>query len=102
MQNVKAIRRKFQHALVIADIDKKKIRNDVRKTCTERRQIILLKDFNIRKRFEQKVTELIDVAATNMRGHIMDGVLKACGEVCGKKRGRISKGDTWWLIGDVR
>ena len=25
-----------------------------------------------------------------------DGVLKACDEVCGKKRGRESKGDTWW------
>ena len=27
-------------------------------------------------------------------GHLKDGLLMACDEVCGKKRGR-SKGDTW-------
>ena len=32
-----------------------------------------------------------------MRGHLKDGDLKACDEVCGTKRGRRSKGDTWWL-----
>ena len=31
-----------------------------------------------------------------MWGHFKDGILKACDEVCGKKRGRRSKGDTWW------
>ena len=34
----------FQHALVIADIDKRKIRRVVRKTCAERRGITLMKD----------------------------------------------------------
>ena len=32
MQNVKSLPGKFQHALAVADIDKKKIRNVVRKT----------------------------------------------------------------------
>ena len=36
IKNVMAIRGEFQHALVIADIDKKKIDNVVRKTCAER------------------------------------------------------------------
>ena len=45
MQNVKAIPGEFQHALVVADINKKKIINVVRKTCTEGRKISLLKDF---------------------------------------------------------
>ena len=32
-----------------------------------------------------------------MWGHFKNGVLKACDAVCGKKRGRRSKGDTcWW------
>ena len=35
-QNVTAIPGKFQHAIVVADIDKRKIRKVVRKTCTER------------------------------------------------------------------
>ena len=50
-QNVKAIPWEFQHALVIADIDKRKIRKVMRKTCAERRKITLLQDVKIRKRF---------------------------------------------------
>ena len=42
------------HALVIGDIDKRKIRKVVRKTCTERRNISLLKDVQIWKRFVEK------------------------------------------------
>ena len=64
----------FQHALVIADIDKKKIRNIVRKTCAERRKISLLKDVRIRKRFEEKVFKLVDVEAPNLWGHFKDGI----------------------------
>ena len=42
--NIKAISGVCQHALVIVDINMKKIRSVVRKTCTERRKISLLKD----------------------------------------------------------
>ena len=49
IQNVKAIPEEFQHVLVIADIDKRKIRKVVRKTYAERRKITLLKDAKIRK-----------------------------------------------------
>ena len=41
---MKAIPGEFQHALVIADIDKRKIRKVVRKTCAERRKITLLRE----------------------------------------------------------
>ena len=41
----------FQHALVIADMDKKKIRNVVRMTCAERIKVTFVIDVNIRKRF---------------------------------------------------
>ena len=58
IQNVYAIPGAFQHDLVIADID---IRKVVRKTCAERRKITLLKDVKIRKRFKEKVTELVNV-----------------------------------------
>ena len=78
------------------DIDKEKIKNVVRKTCTERRTISLLKDFRIRMQFEEKVVKLVDIEAPNLWCNFMDGNLKACDEVCGKKRGRRSKGDTWW------
>ena len=39
----------FHHALVVADIDKKKARNVVRMTLTERRKISLQKVLRIRK-----------------------------------------------------
>ena len=45
---------------MIADIDKRKVRKVVRKACAERRKITLLKDVKIRKRFDEKVTELVD------------------------------------------
>ena len=85
-----------QHALVIADIDKREIRKVVRKKFPERRKIILLKDVKIRKRFEENVTELVDVGAPNLWEDFKDGVSMLCDEVCGKKRGRRSKRDTWW------
>ena len=48
-QNVKSIPEEFQHVLLVADIDRKKIRNVVRKTYTERRKISLLNDMTIKK-----------------------------------------------------
>ena len=75
-----------------ADIDKRKIRKTVRKTCAERRKITLLKDVKTRKRFKEKVTELINDRAPNLRGYFKDGVLEARDEVCGRKRRRRSGG----------
>ena len=46
MQNVKAIPGVFQHAFVMADIDKRKV---VKNSCAERRKKSLLKDMMIRK-----------------------------------------------------
>ena len=49
MQDVKAIPGEFPHALLIADIDKNKIRKVPRKTCAAGRKISLLKDVKIGK-----------------------------------------------------
>ena len=62
----KAIPEEFPHAIVIADIDKKKIRKVVRKTCAERRKISLLKYVKTRKQFKEKLTKLVDVGAPNL------------------------------------
>ena len=74
-RNMKATPGEFQHALVIADIDKRKSRKVVRKTCAKRRKITLLKDVKIRKRFYEKVTKLVDVGVQNVWGHFKGGVL---------------------------
>ena len=102
IQYVKAIPGEFQHALVIADKDKRKTQKVVRKTCAERRKITLLKDVKNMKRFEENVTELVDVGAPNLWVHFKDLVLKACDEVSGKKRGMRSKGDTCWWNEEVK
>ena len=72
---------------MVADIDKKKVRNVVRKTCAERRKMSLLKDLRIRKWFEEKVIKLVVFGVTKVWGNFKDGILKTCDEVCGKKRG---------------
>ena len=51
----------------------------------------LLKDVRTRKRLEEKVIKLVDFEAPNLWGRFKDGALKACGEVCWKKRGREVK-----------
>ena len=76
--------------LEVADIDENKISNVVR-THIERRKISLLKDVEIRKRFEGRLTELVGVGAPNLCGHIEEGVLEASDEVCGRKRGLKKK-----------
>ena len=44
---MKAIPGEFQHALVIADVDKRKMSKVVKKTCAEKRKITLQKDVKI-------------------------------------------------------
>ena len=65
VRNVGAISGEFQHALVIADRDTKKMSKVVKKTCAERRNISLPEDVKIRKRIEEKANKLDDGGAPN-------------------------------------
>ena len=85
IRNVKAIPGEFQHALVIADIDRKQIRKIMKKVCAERRKTTMLKDVKTWNRFEEKVIELVDVGAQKLWGHSKNMALNACDEVCGRK-----------------
>ena len=60
---MKAISGEVQHALVIADIYKKKIRNVVRKSHIERSEISLMEDEKISKRLEENVIKLVEGGA---------------------------------------
>ena len=82
MQDVKAIPGWFLHSLMVANIDKKKVRNVVRKTCTVRQKISLLKDWKVRMRHIEKLIELVDIGVPNLWRHFKDGVLGACDEMC--------------------
>ena len=77
--------------LMLADMVKKEIANVVRKTCTERRKISLLKDVRIRKLFDEKVVELVDVGVTNLWRHYKAGFCRSSDEVYGLKWGGRSK-----------
>ena len=61
----------------------------VRKEATERRKVWKMKKDDTRARFEGRV-------ALNLWKCFKEGVLKACDEVCGKKKGRRDQRDTWW------
>ena len=90
---MKAIPGEFQQVLVVAEMDKNKKRDVVRKTCTERR-ISLLKDVKIWKRFEKR-NRISWCWSTKFLRTFEGWGLEACDEVCGKKMER-SKGDIWW------
>ena len=87
LQTVMAVLGEYQNALVLANVDTKKIRNVMRKTCAVRRRICLLKDVKTRKRFEEKVIEFVHVGVPNLWGYFKDGVLCTCDEVCARKMG---------------
>ena len=59
-------------ALLVSVIDKKKIRNVLRKTYIERSRVILLKDV-IKKPFEEKVIELVNIGVPNLWGILRMG-----------------------------
>ena len=63
LQNAKEISGELQHASMASNIDKKRIRNAVRKTRIVRRKKTLLKDLKIRRQFEEKVIEIVAVGA---------------------------------------
>ena len=76
---------------MVTDLVKKKV---VRKKAIERRKICKLKEEDTRARFEGRVGELVSTDAPDLWKCFKEGVLKACNEVCGKKKGRRDQGDT--------
>ena len=52
-------------------------------------------------RFEKTVKELVSTDAPDLWKTFKDGVLKACDEVCGKKKSRRHRGDMWWWNEEV-
>ena len=70
----------LQHRLVVVDLD--------RKERIIRRKIWKLNENQARVRFEKRVKELVSTDAPDLWKTFKDGVLKACDEVCGKKKSR--------------
>ena len=65
LKNVKAIPWELQHRLVVADIEKKKLKKIVKNEQTFRR-IWKLKENNVKTKFQERVRKLVDVDAPNL------------------------------------
>ena len=96
MRDVKVIPSKLQHRLVVVDLDKKVLKKVVRKQRIRRRKIWKLNENQTRVKFEKRVKELVRTDAPDLWKTFKDGVLKACAEMCGKKKSRRDLGDMWW------
>ena len=53
-------------------------------------------------RFKKRVKELVSTNAPDLWKTFRDGVLKACYELCGKKKSRTDQGDLWWYNQEVK
>ena len=93
IRDVNVIPGELKHRLVVTDLVKKKV---VRKEAIERMKVWELKVEDTRARFEGRVGELVSTDTLDLWKCFKEGVLKACDEVCGKKKGRRDQGDTWW------
>ena len=94
LRDVKVMLGELQQRLVVTDLVKKKVKKAVRKKAIERRKVWKLKEDDTRARFEWRVS----TDAPDLWKCFTEGMLKACDEVCGKKKGRRDdQGDTrWW------
>ena len=85
----------LQHRMVVVDLDKKVLKKVVRKERIIRRKIWKLNENQTRVRFETRVKELVSTDAPDLWKTFRDGALKACDELCGKKKSRRDQEDMW-------
>ena len=97
VRDVKVIPWELQHSLVIVDPDKRVLKKVVKKQRIIRKKIWKLNENQTRVSFENRVKELVSTDAPDLWKTFKDGVLKACDELCGKKKSRRDRGDMWYL-----
>ena len=102
LKDVKVIPWELQHRLVVADLDKMKLKKIVKKEQIMRRRVWKLNDNETRERFAGRVGELVRVDSSDVWGSLKSGILQACDEVCGSKKGRGDRGNTWWWNEEVK
>ena len=101
IRDVKVIPWELHHRLVVIDLDEKVLEKIVRKRRIIRK-IWKLNENRTRVRLEKRVKELVSTDAPDLLKTFKDGVLKACDEVCGKKKCRRDRGDMWWWNEEVK
>ena len=86
---------------MVVDLDKKALKR-VGKERIIRRKIWKLNENRTKVRFEKRVKELVSTDAPDLWKTARDGVLKACDELCGKKKSRRDQGDMWWWNEEIK
>ena len=76
---------------MVVDLDKKVLKGCEK--ATDHKKIWKLNENRTRVRFEKRVKELVSTDAPDLWKTLKDGVLKACDEVCGKKKSSRDRGD---------
>ena len=102
LKDVKIIPWKLQYPLLVADVDKRKLNKVVMKESRVKCMVWKLRQKEMQEKFERRVEELADVKTTNLLKFFIDGVVKACDELCGKKKVRKTGGNKWWWNEKVR
>ena len=74
----------------------------VRKQKITRRKIWKLDEDRTTVKFENRVKDLVSTDAPDLWKTFKDGVLKACDEVCGKKKFMRDRGDIWWWDEEIQ
>ena len=64
LKDLEAISWKFQHGLVVTDVGKRKLKEEV--NVQTFRRVWRLKENNMRARFQERVKELVDVDLPNI------------------------------------
>ena len=90
---MKVIPWELHHRLVVIDLNKKVLKKVVRKERIIRKKIWKLNENQTRVRFEKRVKELLSTDVPDLWKTFKDVVLKACDELCGKKKSRRDQGD---------
>ena len=87
---------------MVSDINERKLRKVLKNKQTFRKRVWKLKEYNMKTKFQERVKELVDVDASNLRNTFKNSTLQACDEVCGKKKDRKNHGGTWWWNEEVK
>ena len=102
LKDVKVIPWELQHRLLLANVEERKLNKVVKKKSRVKLMVSKLKEREMKDKFEKRFEELVDVETTNLWKSFRDGDLKACDELCRKKKVRKNEGNKWWWNEEVR
>lgn len=105
VEDCKVIRSEYQHSLLVAVIQERRLINQIRRGCRPTRRIWVLNKPGKAESFEAKVKERWAGCAENAEDtwfQLKKCALEAADEVCGWTKGKARRKVTWWWIEGLR